>query len=134
MLADHGAYPLILLLLIAAIVAGVVLPAVWSTRPARRAAALAVLRELLRTLRPGTRYEPELGRRAAAAVIPGSRRGALRAQAARIPSSQLSTPLRNEQDLSPDRQTPAQQAQVPSRRRASGSAPPAASGTARPVR
>lgn len=35
--------------LIGIVLAGVVLPAVWSVKPARRAAALAVLRELLRT-------------------------------------------------------------------------------------
>lgn len=38
-----------------AIVAGVVLPAVWSAKPGRRAAALAVLQEILRTTR---RFEP----------------------------------------------------------------------------
>ena len=35
----------------AAIFVGVVLPAVWSTRPERRAAALATLKELLQTIR-----------------------------------------------------------------------------------
>jgi hypothetical protein len=37
--------------LFAAIFAGVVLPAVWSARPERRAAALATLKELLAAIR-----------------------------------------------------------------------------------
>lgn len=37
--------------LIAAIFFGVILPAVWSTKPERRAAALATLKELLATAR-----------------------------------------------------------------------------------
>ena len=45
--------------------AGVVLPAVWSIRPARRHAAAAVLAQLLAAL-PGARQEPAavFGRRA----------------------------------------------------------------------
>lgn len=42
---------LIVAILVGAVIAGVVLPAVWSAKPARRAAALAVLQEILRTIR-----------------------------------------------------------------------------------
>ena len=41
------------LALIAAIFLGVVLPAVWSAKPDRRAAALATLKEILAIIRPG---------------------------------------------------------------------------------
>ncbi|MGW2040795.1 hypothetical protein [Streptomyces virginiae] len=41
----------LLTLMFTALFAGVVLPAVWSSRPARRRAAAAVLREILLTVR-----------------------------------------------------------------------------------
>ncbi|MFJ6723684.1 hypothetical protein ACIQPQ_02085 [Streptomyces sp. NPDC091281] len=47
--------PFPLLLVFAALYAGVILPAVWSRRPARRQAALRVLDRLLDALRSGRR-------------------------------------------------------------------------------
>jgi hypothetical protein len=47
--ATHGLHQMVLLFAAAFILiyAGVVLPAVWSTKPARRAAASAVLQQIL---------------------------------------------------------------------------------------
>lgn len=59
-----GSLPALALAVFLLVFAGVVLPAVWSARPARRHAAAAVLAQLLAAL-PGGRKGPAVfGRRA----------------------------------------------------------------------
>ena len=50
LLGDHIPLSGAIVIFVAAVFLGIALPAAWSTKPARRAAALAVLKEILAAL------------------------------------------------------------------------------------